>query len=320
MAFSKGAGGCMVLLLAAAQMTVAQSYVMRSAEAAAVLAGPVGGHAGMAAGNRAVSQGYLGVMIRDVSDSDVATLHLKSTHGAQVTMVDHDGPACKAGLRERDVILSLNGTMVDGEDQFRRLLHELQPGRPVSLVVVRNGSEQTVNTVMANREELEKQAWEQHWVVPEPVDNAPPVASAPPAGVRSGFGKSFMSGGLLLPLPSTYTGAKVDVMGAQLAEYFGVKDGKGLLVHDVDPNSPAAEAGLRAGDVVTRINGGHVASKSVWTHVMRESKGHPVSLTVIRDRHEQVLTMLVDPKRRSAVDTPAPLQSAPSGWPVMLLR
>lgn len=307
-------------LLTGVSSAAAQSRPVNYIESVnAMLAGPIGGHGGAPNGNKQPSQGYLGVMIRDISESDVTTLRLKSTHGAQVTVVDHDGPACKAGLRERDVILSLNGTAVDGEDQLRRMLHDLPPGRPVSLVIVRAGAEQTVNTTMANREELEKRAWEQHWVVPEPVDDAPVAVSEPmPSSSRGGLGRTFMSGGLL-PLASAYTGAKVDAMGAQLAEFFGVKDGKGLLVHDVDANSPAAQAGLRAGDVVTRINGGRVATKSEWAHVLRESKGHPVSLTVMRDRHEQVLTLIVDPKHRSAVD-PQPTPPANGSWAVMLLR
>ncbi len=260
--------------------------------------------------------GYLGIMVRDVTDAEVGTLHLKSAHGAEVTMVDHDGPAGKAGLRAHDVILSVNGTSVDDEDALHRLLHDLQPGRAVTLNVCRDGSEQTVNATMANRTELEKQAWEQHWVVPEPATEE--TVAAAPAPSRGGFGHGFMSGHLL-PLSPAYTGASVDTMGAQLAGYFGVKDGKGLLVHEVDANSPAAIAGLLAGDVVTKMNGGQVATKSDWTRALRESKGHPVSLTVVRDRHEQTLTMVPDAKHRSSVDPPPP-PTQDRNWMVMLLR
>ena len=115
---------------------------------------------------------------RDVTDAEVGTLHLKSAHGAEVTMVDHDGPAGKAGLRAHDVILSVNGMQVDDEDGLHRILRDLQPGRAVSLNVCRGGTDQTVNATMANRTELEKQAWEQHWVVPEPAADLP-VTAAP---------------------------------------------------------------------------------------------------------------------------------------------
>ena len=266
---------------------------------------------------RGQGPGYLGIMVRDVTDAEVGTLHLRSAHGAEVTMVDHDGPAGKAGLRAHDVILSVNGTSVDDEDALHRLLHDLQPGRAVTLNVCRDGSDQTVSATMANRTELEKQAWEQHWVVPEPATSEAVTTSAVPVS-RSGFGHGFMSGHLL-PLSPAYTGATVDAMGAQLAGYFGVKDGKGLLVHEVDVNSPAALAGLQAGDVVTRMNGGHVATKSDWSRALRDSKGHPVSLTVIRERHEQTLTMVPDAKHRSSVDPPPP-PSQDRNWITMLLR
>lgn len=268
-------------------------------------------------GNHTQAAGYLGIMVRDVTDAEVSTLHLKSAHGAEVTMVDHDSPAGKAGLRAHDVILSVNGTLVEDEDALHRILHDLQPGRAVTLNVCRDGSEQTVNATMTNRTELEKQAWEQHWVVP-----VPPAEEAviPPPASKS-FGHGFMASHLL-PLASAYTGATVDAMGAQLAGYFGVKDGKGLLVHEVDPNSPAAVAGLQAGDVITRMNGGHVASKSDWTRALHDSKGHPVSLTVVRDRHEQTLTMVPDARHRSSVDPPGVLNEGREdhSWSPMLFR
>ncbi|MGI4758524.1 MAG: PDZ domain-containing protein [Janthinobacterium lividum] len=268
-------------------------------------------------GTRLPGQGYLGIDIRDVSDSEVSALRLKSSRGAEIIMVDHDGPAGKAGLREHDVVLSVNGTLIDGEDHLRKILRELQPGRPVAIVVCRGGVEQAVNATMANRAELERQAWEQHWSVPDPARDEASVAPASPA--KSGFGHGFMSGHLL-PMSPTYTGATVDALGGQLADYFGVKDGKGLLVHGVEDNSPAASAGLHAGDVVTRINGDRVASKADWSRALHESKGHPVSLTVIRDRHEQMLTMVPDAKHRSKLEAPPP-PVADRGWlSILLLR
>jgi S1-C subfamily serine protease len=127
-----------------------------------------------------------------------------------------------------------------------------------------------------------------------------------------------MSGHLLLPTP-VYTGATVDMMGSQLAEYFGVKDGKGLLVHGVEPNSPAAAAGLRAGDVVVVMNGTRVGTEKDWTRALHDSKGHPVSLTVVRERKEQMLTMVPDSKKRSSVDTPANSNELPVMEPRTIL-
>lgn len=268
-------------------------------------------------GTHVPGQGYLGIDIRDVSESEVVALRLKSSRGAEIIMVDHDGPAGKAGLREHDVVLSVNGTLVDGEDQLRKLLHDMQPGRAVAMLVCRNGAEQTVNATMANRAELERQAWENHWTVPEPAfeDSYPSSVG----NARGGPGRGFIAGHLL-PLAPAYTGAIVDALDGQLADYFGVREGRGLLVHEVEGNSPAAAAGLHAGDVVTRINGDRVGSKSDWGRALHDSKGHPVSLTIVRDRREQTLTMVPDGKHHSQLEPPVEPPLNRSRLSVLLLR
>jgi S1-C subfamily serine protease len=269
------------------------------------------------AGHSQPQQGYLGIAFHGVNDGEIASMHLKDGHGAEIIMVDHDGPAGKAGLREHDVVLSVNGVSIEGEDQLRKLLRDTPPGKSIALYICRNGVEQTVTAVMSTREEVDKQARQARFIVPIPVDDTAivvtPSETPAPRGV---FGHGFITGHLL-PTP-TYTGATVDAMGSQLADYFGVKDGKGLLVHQVETNSPAAAAGLRAGDVVVRMNGGHVATEKDWTRALHESKGRAVTLVVIRGRHEQVLTMVPDSKRRSALEEGSEPQSAQSA--VMMLR
>ncbi len=313
MAFNRRWAGPLITawMLFSAGLTVT-GQMLQGGSPVAVLAAPMS-HAG----TRLPGQGYLGIDIRDVSEGEVTALHLRSSHGAEIIMVDHDGPAGKAGLREHDVVLSVNGTQVDGEDQLRKLLHDMQPGRSVAMVVCRNGAEQTVNATMANRAELERQAWENHWTVPEPTfeDSYPSAAG----NARGGPGRGFMAGHLL-PAAPAYTGAVVDVLGAQLADYFGVKEGRGLLVHDVEGNSPAAVAGLRAGDVVTRVNGDRVGSKADWGRALHDSKGHPVSLTIVRDRHEQTLTMVPDSKHHSQLEEPQQPTLERCRLSVLLLR
>jgi S1-C subfamily serine protease len=265
------------------------------------------GHASAGNHNTPV-QGYLGIMFHDVSESTYNAQHLKEKRGAEIVMVDHDGPAGKAGLREHDVVLSMNGTNIDGEDQLRKMLHDMQPGRIISLYICRDGVERTVSATLSTREEVDKQARLTRWTVPAPLDESTVATDTPPPPPPSTskggmFSHSFMPGHLL-PLLPVYTGAVVDTMGSQLATYFGVKDGKGLLVHSVESNSAAASAGLRAGDVVTRMNGAQVNTERDWQRALHEAKGKPITLTVMRDRKEQTMTMVADGKKHSEVVEP----------------
>src|SRR5256886_17684850 len=82
---------------------------------------------------------YLGVDTRDVTPDRLAELKLKEEHGVEVTTVDQDAPAGKAGIKEHDVILSVNGTTVESVEQLRRMMHEIPPGRMVTLGISRNG-------------------------------------------------------------------------------------------------------------------------------------------------------------------------------------
>jgi serine protease Do len=105
-------------------------------------------------------------------------------------------------------------------------------------------------------------------------------------------------------LSASFTGAQLEVMSSQLAEFFGVEGNAGLLVRSVEANSPAAIAGLRAGDVVVRVNQTAVTSGNEWSKTVHQNKGKPVELVVLRDRREQTMTITPDNKKRSSVVWP----------------
>jgi serine protease Do len=257
------------------------------------------------------AQGYLGVDVRDVTGDQLATLKLKELHGAEIVQVDHDAPAGKAGLREHDVVLRLNGQPIQSEDQIRRMLRESAPGNTIVLVISRDGAEMTVSAQLANREEVERQAWEQHLVVPEPQETPTPTADslepAPSSGSASSSqwlrGNAFI--GTILMSPA-YTGAMLEKMSPQLATFFGVPSGTGLLVRSVEANSPAAQAGMQAGDVVVRADTRNVASTNDWAKAIKQSHGHPLTITVLRDKKEQTITITPDAKKRSSLEMPTP--------------
>jgi membrane-associated protease RseP (regulator of RpoE activity) len=254
------------------------------------------------------AQGYLGVDVRDVSGDRLASLKPQEARGAEIVLVDHDAPAGKAGLREHDVVLQCNGQAIDGEEQIRRMLRESPPGRTIVLLISRDGQQMTVTTQMANREEVERKAWQQHITVPEPQDPPMPVVD----NDRSGFsiapassgapmhgGNSFI--GTILMTPS-YTGVTLEPLNTQLAQFFGASAGKGLLVRNVVANSPAAQAGMQVGDVVVRADTKPVASSSDWSKAIKNSHGKSINVVVVRDKKEQTLTLTLDGKKRSSVE------------------
>ena len=230
------------------------------------------------------AQGYLGVDLGAVDKKRANALHLKDTHAAEVVMVDHDAPAGKSGLKEHDVILQLDGQAFENADQLRRRLREMPSGRTVTLLISRDGNPINVTVQLCDRAVLQQQAWSQHFSVPEPP--------APAAG--QSFLGNVPSGGAFLDsmIPrALYVGADVNPVRTQLADYFGVKSGTGLLVESVDDPSPASRAGLKAGDVVVKVESQQMTSKNDWLKAIRNHRGQLVQVTVMRNKQEQILTM-----------------------------
>lgn len=231
------------------------------------------------------SQGYLGIVCSDVTNDRAAALKLKQATGAEVLNVDRDAPAGKVGLRPHDVILRMNGQNVAGEKMLRRMLRETPAGRSVTLLISRDGQPQTITVQLANRALLEQDAWSQPMIIPAPEDDDTYVLEGPSGhSVGSGFFGAFALG-------SPSVGVELDALGSQLADFFGVKDGQGLLVKRVAENSPAARAGIKAGDVITRANGQKMATLGEWMKMLHANRGKPIPLTLIRNRKEQTLTL-----------------------------
>jgi hypothetical protein len=200
----------------------------------------------------------------------------------------------------------MNGQVVENEDQLRRILKDMPVGRSVNFVVSRDGQTQTLAMQMADRNTVGLQAWEQHYTVPAPGSSGvvrgntffdSKTANAMPAPKEH----RDLLGTETIILSSSFTGAKLEVMGPQLAEFFGAAGGAGLLVRSVDTNSPADDAGMKAGDVVVKINSISVANGTDWTKTVHDNKGKPVPVVVLREKREQTLTLTPDGKKRSSL-------------------
>lgn len=232
------------------------------------------------------NSGYLGVGLRDVDNERASALKLKEATGAEIVTVDHDAPAGAAGLKQHDVVLQMNGQAVSSAEQLRRMLRETPPGRAISLLISRDGQEQTINATLADHAALEQKAWSNLTIVPAPGDDGSSIVLQPPSSHSGGnsFFSAFSFGGASI-------GVQLDTLGSQLADYFGVKDGQGLLVKHVAENSPASTAGLKAGDVVTKVNGHTMATLNEWTKAMRANRGKQVQVVIMRNRQQQTLSM-----------------------------
>lgn len=242
------------------------------------------------------SQGYLGVTIRDVDSAQIGSLKLKDAKGAEIFVVDRDAPACKAGIKPNDVILEMNGQPVDGAEQLRRMLRETPAGKNVDLVISRDGVLTTINVQLADRATIGEEAWNKHQSVPQPITGF---------GLTGEGGGGGLGGMFTGHVGTLHIGAVVNPVTPQLATYFGVKDGVGLLVASVEKNSPASGAGLRAGDVVLKVNQDAVLTRADWERVMRENAEKTVQITLVRDKKEQILTMQPSTKKgkdKSAMD------------------
>jgi serine protease Do len=181
--------------------------------------------------------------------------HMSEVRGVGVTQVIKDSPAEKAGLRKDDVILRLDGENVSSVRKLNRLVSELAPDQMVRVAVSRNGAEQEVTATIGKRNNSsmagdllrgEPRVWK--WEGPTPRE----WKFEGPLFNRDAFPN--MNGDLVFALGnSRRIGVSTMELTKQLADYFGITGGKGVLVTSVTDDGPAAKAGLKAGDVITAV-------------------------------------------------------------------
>jgi predicted metalloprotease with PDZ domain len=220
---------------------------------------------------------WLGVTLKDVTAEKARDLKLPGEYGARVVSVEADSPAAKAGLQKDDVIVEFAGERVRSEAQLRRLIRETPVGRTVSLQVIRDGQARTLSATLQSRTNVWHRVPEIH--VPE-MRVYPDLAEPFYRGFSLQFGDR----------PSL--GISGDELTTQLASYFGVKQGKGVLVREVVAGSAAANAGLKAGDVIVAVDGKGVATVTELRKALEIKSGEEkrkLNLTVVRDRQERTV-------------------------------
>ena len=222
---------------------------------------------------------WLGVQLKDVTAEKARELKLPGEYGALVAGVDEESAAAKAGLQRGDVIVEFAGERVRSAAQLRRLIRETPAGRTVNLQVMRDGQSRTLNAKL--------QAHTNNFHFQAPDVNIPQIEINP--GLMAPFNNrnfTFMFSG------RPTLGVTGEELTSQLAGYFGVKQGKGVLVSEVVAGSPAAQAGLKAGDVIVAVDGKDVPTVAELRKAVELKSGEEtrkLNLTVVRDHHEQTL-------------------------------
>jgi serine protease Do len=232
--------------------------------------------------NFAGSSSQIGVSIRDVDEKDAAKAKGTST-GVVVEEVETDSPAQKAGVKAGDIVTEFDGERVRSTRQFIRLVQETPPGRQVSLAVMRDGQRVTVNV-----QPREGGAFRfNYFKIPTPKA---PALMFKDDGFPQKIEKLIAGSGRL--------GISIEDLSSQLAGYFGTKDG--VLVTSVLDNSTASKAGLKAGDVITALNGQNITNAGdLRTRTQRLEPGDEFSVGVVRDKKPMTLKGKIDqPQQR----------------------
>ncbi|HZH31421.1 MAG TPA: PDZ domain-containing protein [Pyrinomonadaceae bacterium] len=278
--------------------------------------GSGGGNSARADGARVFFHGggnHLGVSVESVTRENMNSFNLRGeARGVAVRDVAADSPAAKAGLQKNDVILRFDGEQVSSVRKLQRLINESAPEHTARLTISRNGSEQELSVTLDRREgfapggfgnfrfpegqtfnfdadELKRRAEEmsrnsEEWKkrAKEWQGNSEEMRRGLEKFRAEGFGHNFA---LIQGAGNRRIGINTQTLTDQLANYFGVQGREGgLLVTSVAENSPASKAGLRAGDVITEVEGTRITNAGELARALNRADEGEVSLKIVRDR------------------------------------
>lgn len=239
----------------------------------------------------------IGVTIRDVEESDTKTGKLAVASGVVIEEVSEDSPAASAGLKKGDIVVEFDGERVRSVRQFTRLVQETPAGRKAQTAVMRDG--QKLNLTVEPRDGaafsyfddgdkvslLRDLAGDSFVNIPRPAAPARPATPVPPKPPAL---PAFPDFDTFMWRSGNTLGITVGDLSDQLAQYFGTKDG--VLVTSVADDSAAAKAGVKAGDVITSLNGTDVTSPSnLRSRIQRLQDGDEFSVGIVRDKKSTTL-------------------------------
>ena len=233
---------------------------------------------------------YLGVQTENISKENFSKYGLAAVRGVGIDSIVKDSPAAKAGLQKGDVIVKFEGEEVSSVVKLTRLISETAPDHTAKLTIFRDGGEREVSVTLGKREMPQFQGGNFTFENMIPMTPRTPrtrqTAPLPPSGIGDSNNVFVWRGGL-----NRQIGVGVTSLTKQLGDYFGVAEGKGLLINSVRENSPAAKAGLKAGDVIAEIDGKEAKTMMDLIRALNEKSEGGVAVTFIRDRNRQTVNV-----------------------------
>jgi serine protease Do len=238
--------------------------------------------------------GWLGARIGEVNADKVKELKLPAERGVVLGKIVPDSPAAKAGLQENDVVTEINGQRVEGTEQFRRMVREIPAGRTVQFTVWREGRAQPVEVTLGK---AEMRHGANTFVAPAaPGSFAFQMPDMPEMG-------TVFDGSPWTP-SRTRLGIDAENLDGEFGHFFGAPDGEGILVRGVFPDTPAAKAGLKAGDVITSVNGERVRSVGeLRSKITERQQEKALKLGLIRNKAELSVSVELPPPVERKVRT-----------------
>ena len=200
--------------------------------------------------NGEVVRGYLGVVIQQLTAELAESFDIEQTRGILVAQVADDSPANKAGLKVGDVIVSYQGKAVKDIGSFRNRVSLTPPGSRESLTIIRDGERREIDVTIGK-------LGDQTLLAEAPAESAEEL------------------------------GLSVQTLTPQLAQQFGAKAGRGVVVTQVEPGSIAAMGGVKTGDVILQVNRKSIDSAAAFNRAVAESRSDKRVLLLIASGNAQ---------------------------------
>ena len=248
--------------------------------------------------NAPFERSYLGVQTVEISKENFAKFGLSQVRGVGIEKVVENSPAANAGLQNGDVIIRFEGEEIKSVSKLTRLIAEVAPEQSVKVTVLRGGGEREFDVTLG-RHEFPQMPMSNFRFENMPLPAVPrmPQMQTVPLPPLGREGDVFIWRGAA----SRQIGVGVTALTKQLADHFGVSEGKGLLINNVRENSPADKAGLKAGDIIVEIEGKEVKGQIDLIRALGEKKEGDVNLTIIRERNRQTVRVTPEASKDGAM-------------------